>query len=89
MVSGTGIRDQYDEDVYIAPESLGISSDLLEKLSRWHMKYKKEFYTGYNNEVLVQELDKEGIEISKAIKKELEECKVSYFSDAKLSKYEI
>ena len=88
MISGTGIRDQYGEG-YIDPESLGISSTLLEKLHQWLSRYKEEFYNGYNNKVLVQELDNEGIEISKAIKNELVECKISYFSDATLSKQQI
>jgi hypothetical protein len=86
IVSGTGIRDQY-EDEYIDPESLGISSTLLEKLNHWLSRYKEEFYNGYNNKILIQELDNEGVEISKDIKNELVECKISYFSDANLSKH--
>lgn len=88
MLHGTGIRDHY-EGGYIEPESLGISSTLIEKLNKWLKKYEEEHYDGYNNKVLIQELDKEGIEISKAIKDELGECKISYFSSANLSKHEV
>jgi hypothetical protein len=47
---------------------------LLVKLHQWLSRYKEEFYNGYNDKVLVQKLDNEGIEISKAIKNELVEC---------------
>lgn len=83
MVSGTGIRNQYESE-YIEPKLLGISDSLIEKLKRWHESYKQEFYNGYSDRIKVQQLDKEGVEISKDISKELENCKVSYFSDADL-----
>lgn len=87
MVSGTGIRNLNEEIQYIKPESLGISSELIEKLNTWHSKYKEQFYQNYADENVVCALDLEGIEISKAILNELKNCKLSYFSDAKLTKH--
>lgn len=88
MLNGTGIRDRY-EGGYIEPGSLGLSSTLIEKLRKWHKQYEEEHYNGYNNKALIQKLDKEGVDLSNAIKEELKECKISYFSDANLSKHEI
>ena len=83
MVSGTGIRDQYESE-YIEPKLLGISADLVEKLNKWHKRYKQEFYKKYADKIKIQQLDNEGVEISEAISNQLENCKVSYFSDADL-----
>ena len=83
MISGTGIRDQY-EGKYIDPKLLDISAELVGKLNNWHERYKQEFYNNYADKIKVQQLDKEGIEISKDVSNELENCKVSYFSDADL-----
>lgn len=88
MLNGTGIRNQY-EGGYIDPESLGLSSAIIEKLRQWHRKYEEEYFNGYKNKVLIQELDEEGIKIAIVIKDELREGKISYFSDANLSKQEI
>jgi len=84
MVSGTGIRDQYNSN-YLDLESLGLSSVLISKLRKWHTKYKEQFYKNYKDKIAIQRLDEEGIEISKIIISELEDCKVSYFSDAELT----
>ena len=83
MVSGTGIRIQYENN-YIEPEILKISNNLVEKLNSWHEKYKREFYKGYADASEIHQLDKEGAEIAKRISAEIENCKVSYFSDANL-----
>lgn len=83
MVSGTGIRD---DRKYIDPDSLRLSSELVKRLKVWHESYQTEFYKGYENESLTRSLDKEGIEISKAVIKEYGECKVEYLSDSTLKK---
>ena len=83
MVSGTGIRDDKE---YIDPESLRLSSKLVKRLKVWHESYQTEFYKGYENESLTRCLDREGIEISKAVTKEYKECKVEYLSDSTFKK---
>lgn len=88
MINGTGVRDQYDGG-YIDPELLGISPTLIARLHNWLKKYEEEHYAGYINQILIQELDKEGVEISKAIKAELKDCKISYYSNANLSKLQV
>jgi hypothetical protein len=88
MVSGTGIRNQYESE-YIEPKSLGLSADVIEKLNKWHERYKQEFYNNYADKIKVQKLDEEGIKISEDIFNELENCKMSYFSDAELKTQKI
>jgi hypothetical protein len=83
MISGTGIRGEYEGE-YIDPKLLKISLELIGKLNNWHERYKQEFYNNYADETKVQQLDKEGVEISRDVSNEIENCKVSYFSDADL-----
>ena len=82
---GTGIRDQY-EGGYVKPEDLGLSSEIIQRLKEWLLKYENEHYNGYENEHLVSQLDAEGKELAKIIKKELTTIKMEYFSDALMKK---
>ncbi len=88
VLIGTGIRDEY-EGGYISPESLGISLVIRKRLKEWLAKYANEHFSGYSNEILIDELDNEGIEIASRIEDELIDVKVSYYSDARLKKIQI
>ena len=48
-------------------------------------KYENEHYNGFNDESLIEQLDKEGKEIALQIKNELSNVKLEYFSDAKMT----
>ncbi|UOG43612.1 hypothetical protein [Leptospira noguchii] len=84
-LNGTGIRDEYEGN-YIDPSSLGINSDLLDRINSWLLKYEAEHYKGYMNNSLIEELDNEGKELAIQIKKELKNVKIAYYSDAKMDK---
>lgn len=88
MLNGTGIRDPY-ETGYIEPEKLGLSDGVIKKLRDWLRRYANQHFEGYSDKRVVAVLDLEGIEISKLIKNELPESKISYFSDALMSKIDI
>lgn len=81
----TGIRDYYNGG-YIEPKDLGLSSEVIKKLSDWLLRYEDAHYNGFNDDNLIEELDKEGKEIAYSIKKELLNVKMEYFSDAKMTK---
>ncbi len=83
-LNGSGIRDKYEGES-VLPEDLGLSMPLLVKLSEWLLKYEKEHFKGYSESTIVDELDQEGISIARAIKNELTDVKLEYFSDAKMT----
>lgn len=81
MLSGTGIRDQY-ETGYLEPQILGLSDETLSWLNEWRLRYADQHHHGYQDRKIVAELDAEGVNIARQIKHELPEAKISYFSDA-------
>lgn len=81
-LNGTGIRVEY-EGGYIDPETLGISKELVSRLSKWLRNYEELHYEGYNNDLIIEQLDAEGMAIATALGKEITETKISYYSDAK------
>lgn len=83
-LSGTGIRDKY-EGGYISPDDLGLSCEIIDRLNQWLPKYENEHYNGFTDENIVNELDREGMEIASMIKSELAEVKLEYFSDARMT----
>lgn len=83
-LDGTGIRDKY-EGGFIAPQDLGISSDVIQRLNEWLSKYENEHYKGFANDRIINELDQEGKEIALLVKEELSDVKIEYFSDARLT----
>jgi len=85
---GTGIRDEINGG-YIEPETLGIQQNTIERLKQWLVKYEEEHFNGYINSDIIINLDIEGKEIAVQIKKELNDIKISYYSDAKLKKEKI
>lgn len=85
-LNGTGLRDENGEG-YLDPKSLGLSHDLAEKLSNWLQEYEAHHYENYSDEQVTSRLDDEGIAIAREIKAEFENCKISYYSDAKSAKF--
>jgi hypothetical protein len=83
---GTGIRDEYSGE-YISPKSIDLSDQLIQEINNWLTIYTEEMYKGYKDLVLIEKLDEKGREIALNIKNELQDVKVSYFSDAKMEKY--
>lgn len=88
MLHGTGVRDYYGGG-YVQPELLDVSSRLKERLRSWLIKYEEEHYNNYSNKEKIDELDLEGINIAKALKEELQDCKISYYSNASLQRVDI
>jgi hypothetical protein len=82
-LNGTGIRDKY-EGGYISAKGLGLSPEIVDRLNNWLSKYESEHYNGFEDERIIDELDREGKEIASVIKSELPEVKLEYFSDARL-----
>lgn len=85
MLSGTGIRDAI-EGGYVTPLALGVSSGFTRDLADWLGRYEDAHYDQFENRVLVEALDCEGISLSKRLMTELPEAKVEYFSSAKMEK---
>lgn len=84
-LNGTGIRNCY-EGGYIPLEDLGLKSETIKLLNKWLLKYKNEHYKGFEDDCLIDELDKEGKKIALIIRNELSEVKIEYFSDARMVK---
>ena len=82
-LNGTGIRDKC-EGGYLSLENLGLSSNTINHLSKWLLKYENEHYNGFVDNNIINELDKEGKEIALMIKNELSDVKLEYFSDARM-----
>jgi hypothetical protein len=81
MFSGTGIRDSV-EGGYLIPSDLGLSSDLASRLATWLREYAAARDAGYRDADHVAQLDQEGERICAAVRQELADAKVEYYSDA-------
>jgi len=81
MFSGTGIHDEANGG-YLEPDEVGLSAELMLRLTNWLAEYEAEHYRGFKNELRVQELDQEGKEIAIAIHQEIPDVKIAYYSDA-------
>ena len=88
MLSGTGVRDVVNGG-YIAPEELGLSTELQEFIAIWLEAYNREFFGQYKNKDRVTLLDEEGVKIARMLRAELDNAEVGYFSDALLEIMEI
>ena len=84
-LNGTGVRDYY-EGGYIDPEDLCLRPEIVQRLNQWLLSYENEHYNGFENEHFIDELYREGKEIALAIKQELLEVKIEYFSDARMTR---
>jgi hypothetical protein len=85
MLSGSGIRDYYTGD-YLEPESLSLTVATVKQLKDWLSRYKREHNKGYVSQEAIAELDREGKEIAVTIKSELSDVKITYYSDARMTK---
>jgi hypothetical protein len=81
MFAGTGIRDSV-EGGYLAPSDLGLSSELATRLSAWLREYETSHHAQYRDVGQVARLDQEGEESCAAVRQELPDAKVEYYSDA-------
>lgn len=85
MLSGTGIRESIEER-YLTPEKLGLSSELINKISDWLSGYENAHYEQYANRNKVAELDAEGLEICAMLRREIPDSKIEYYSNAYMKK---
>jgi hypothetical protein len=86
MFSGTGIRDSV-EGRYLTLSELGLSPGLASRLTEWLRAYEAAHDAGYRDENEVRRLDEEGIKISVAVRSELTDAKVDYYSDALMTRH--
>ena len=83
-LNGTGIRDKYESD-YITLSELNLSTALSERIEMWLQNYWNEFYANYPDKDKVADLDAEGVEITRAVAREMpDDYKLEYFSDARM-----
>lgn len=87
-LGGTGIRDLYSGG-YIDSMDLLLSPVLSNYIQEWLQRYHEAHYDGFSDQQIVQELDLAGREIAYAVKAELIDVKMEYFSDAKMEKENI
>ena len=87
-LNGTGIRHEY-EGGYLDTSSLNLSQELRDRIKNWVNSYETAHYDSFQDEVQNHVLDAEGISIAISVKKELVSAKISYFSNAFLTKYTI
>jgi hypothetical protein len=88
LANETGIRDEYTGR-YLAPDAIGVSSKLQTEIAEWLLRYERSHIEGYCDDGAIDELDEWGERIANAVKIELSDCKVSYYSDARLTKKRI
>lgn len=88
LVNETGIRDEYEGE-YLDPNVLGLSKEIQGRLEEWLKEYGKMHVSGYTDDNIIELLDSEGVSIAMAIANELPESKISYYSDARLTKQRI
>ena len=86
MFAGTGIRDTV-EGGYLTPSVLGLSSDLALRLAAWLQAYEAAHHAGYRDADQVAQLDQEGMRICVAVRQELPNTKVEYYSDALMQRF--
>lgn len=80
LMSGTGIKDPHSE-IDPSPQELGLSSHVISLIEQWLKRYADAMMDGYKNKKENERLDQEGIEIARAVRSELLETKVEYYSD--------
>lgn len=88
MFSGTGIRDSI-EGGYLKLNELAISPEMKAKISAWVSRYAEAHFIEYEDKSQVSILDNEGIAICKALRKELPDAKVEYYSNAEMKKINV
>ncbi|CAG5068142.1 hypothetical protein DYBT9623_00871 [Dyadobacter sp. CECT 9623] len=83
LLGGTGIRNKYD-GAYVDPQTLMLSNNITNQLNSWLTRYGDEHFNGFNDDLNIDKLDQEGIQLALAIKEELVNAKLAYFSAARL-----
>jgi hypothetical protein len=86
LLESTGIKDKYGFG-YVAASEFGVSDDLAQRLKFWVSKYDEAHYMGFKDERIIDNLDIEGLEIARAIKDELIDVKIEYFSEVTGRRY--
>jgi len=81
MLSGTGLRDSANGG-YLHPPEIGLSEDLASRISSWLSDYANAHFHQYEDQRNNEALDQEGINITRAVRAELPEAHVGYFSNA-------
>ncbi|MBO9714817.1 hypothetical protein [Sphingomonas sp.] len=88
MLSGTGIRDAANGG-YLEPQDVGLSEALVRKIGAWQSAYEDAHFHQYEDEARNEALDREGLEIVRAVRAELPKAEVGYFSSATLSEIKL
>lgn len=83
MLSGAGIRSAI-EGGYLSPSEVGVSESLSAKISLWLHKYETAHYFQFEDQSDNDRLDREGIEMSRMLQREIPDADVSYFSNFKM-----
>jgi hypothetical protein len=83
MLSGTGIRDAVAGG-YLEPEEIGVSKSLRSQIDLWLERYEDAHFHQYENHLVNEALDSEGLEIARKLSAELPSANVRYYSNAKL-----
>ena len=81
MMSGTGVRDSVAGG-YLHLSDLGLSPPLASRISEWLRAYAAAQLDGYRDKARVTMLDEEGLRICAAVRDEVPDSKVEYYSDA-------
>jgi hypothetical protein len=81
MMSGTGIRDSV-RGGHLEPANLGVSDLLAGRVADWLKRYEIAHMGQYRDKERVAKLDEEGLLICVALRAELPEAKIEYYSDA-------
>ncbi len=85
MLSGTGIRDSVAGG-YIEPPKLGLSTELVAQIEEWVKRYEQAHYLQFCDKNVNEELDQEGVAISRLLRDELPDVKIEYYSNANMRK---
>lgn len=83
MLSGTGIRDSVNGG-YLSTKELGLSAELICRLSGWLARYEDAHYEQFEDRRAVTTLDREGVDLARMLQRELPSSRVEYFSSAEL-----
>jgi hypothetical protein len=84
MLSGTGVRDAVAGG-YVAPDTIGLSAQLVADLAAWQRKYEGAHFAGFPaNAVAV--LDEEGLALASRARCELSDKSVGYFSNGRMER---
>lgn len=83
LLSETGVRDEFEGDYYDL-EGLGVSAELRDRIEKWLEGYARATYRSFRDGSVNEELDKEGLEITRQLAEELKTFRVRYYSNALL-----